>query len=579
MNTDIRYLKRYLSFLKPYSGQLTITFLIIPFIALLHLLRPLLIKSIIDDYLTLHKPFHFLIFLVLLFFLLIVGEVALRMVQSFLLQRVGESSVADIRESLFKKIIYSPIHCIEQNSVGNTVNALTSDTIALSESFNSGLITLLSDMIILIGIIVFMSFLHLKMTLYFLCSLPIIFIVVNFFRFKLRFCFSRIRSQTGMMSHYLEEQIQGYEVIQNDQDIEQHTQRFSDKSKNVCHWASSAALYDCCLYSFMESLAPILSALLFIGLSYNQELSISIGTTVAFIDYIFCFCTPLKDFANKFATLQRALAALEKVFSYHDSIVQEPLGDQFPVQMNEGIRFEQVSFAYERYPDKQVLKKITLEVKKGQVVAFVGPTGSGKTSLVRLLVRLYEGYTGSIFIDRTDIQKLSLQTLRSHISVVLQDNHLFFEDMQFNLFLDKPIPQNKVEKLKSIFPCEDLPIFKFLFSPESHTINPQKLSSGEIQLISLIRALLSDAPILILDEATALIDQQLEICVQKALHVLFQQKTVLVIAHRLSTIQTADCIFALHDGQIVESGTHKQLMSNKDFYYHLFRIQFLSSNI
>jgi ATP-binding cassette subfamily B protein len=575
-NKDIHYLKRYWACLRVYKGLLALAFVLIPLLTVVHLMQPYLLKVGIDTYI-LTKDISGLYKLSMSFAVVVVLEFIFRSMQSYLFQYIGQKTVTAMRSDLFRHILSLSSSYFDQTPVGQMTTRLTSDMESLNESFSSGMVTLLSDLLIVVSIIGVMFYLNAPLTCVVLVFVPLIVVVLNFFRKKLRSYFARMRDTMGHLNALLQEQLQGVHVIQmfrreskNDQEFEQYNREFR---KTVI----ASVSYDAILYSFVEALSSVVIAVLIWAVfdDYLGGSAITLGLLVAFIDYVQKLFAPLKDLSSKFTFLQNALASLEKIFGAFDVDEHILSGKKSIENFSGDIRFEKVHFAYPGYEDKPILKDISFEMKPKQVVALVGPTGSGKTSVSRLISRLYDGYEGQIFLDNVEIRELNLAQLRSKIAVVLQDLYMLSRSVAFNITLGNP----HITKEQMIHAAELAQVDTFIRKlPQGYeTLLDHKnnsLSQGEAQLISFARALASDAPIVLFDEATSSVDSINEQLIQRSVDNLLKKKTVLVIAHRLSTIQKADLILALKDGKIIERGTHEELLAIDGFYAKLFKMQF-----
>ncbi len=574
---DKQYLYHYWKYLKRYKYLLLIGLILIPLIAAFHIVQPYIIKLAIDDYII-PGDLGGLYLMVVLFSGAIALDFGAKTLQMYIFQYIGQKTVMDIRKDLFVHVLnYCPGY-FDKTPIGITISRLTSDIESLNESFSSGLVTLIADFLTLIGIIAMMFLLSPKLTFITLLILPPMALIVNFFRIKLRFYFDIIRSTIGRMNAYIQEQLQGIIVLQLFMQELNSYNRFKKLNKRYYSSTISSVTYDAMLYSLIDMINVIvISIMIWYGFGQYQLDLITIGVLVAFIDYIHRFFMPLKEISNKFAVLQHALAALEKIFGtfeYKDSLKE---GDTVLVDQKPIVKFKNVSFAYKGFEDKQILNNINFTIQPGQVFALVGPTGSGKTSILKLLGRLYDGYKGGITFGDTEISNLKIESIRSKISIVTQDISLFSESIQFNICLG----DDSIDQERMIWAAKTVQAHDFIMSlPDQYNTildkGSKSLSTGQAQLISFARALASKAPILLLDEATSAVDSLSEKYIQDALQALFKYKTTLVVAHRLSTIQHADKILVLNKGEIIEQGTHSELMQQDEFYAKLFNMQFAS---
>ena len=575
--TDKAHLSKYVKYLKKYPVQLWISIALIPTITAITVLQPYLIKVGIDHHII-KKDWPGLIPITLLFGACVVIEFLSKAIQSYLFAYIGQKSVSDIRRDLFSHILKLPSHFFDQTPLGIITARLTNDIETLNESIASGLVTLIGDLLTLISIIVMMFLLSPKLTLITLCIIPILFLIVNHFRIVLRDAFNKSRTLIGKKTGYLQEQIQGISTIQLFQREYQNFQEYKVMNKAYKESVVKAVTYDALLYSIIEALSSIVIAgLIWVACGSPQTSIISLGLLIAFIEYIRKFFTPLKELSTKFVTLQHALSALEKIFNTFSIETEKETGTQTLSSPKGHIQLKNIHFSYPGEDQKPVLNGVSFELTPGSVVAIVGSSGSGKTTLSKLLLRLYTPTSGSITLDGIPIQNLTLKNLREQFSTVTQEIYLLPETIAFNIGFNQPgITQDDIQNAAKAVGVHDL-IQKLPngYNTWINTSNHQ-LSKGEAQLITLARVLCAKAPIVLMDEATASVDTIWEKKIEKAVQTILQKKSVLVIAHRLSTIQKVGTILAMRDGQIIETGSHEQLMDQKGFYYALFNMQFKS---
>ncbi|RAP29896.1 antibiotic ABC transporter ATP-binding protein [Candidatus Marinamargulisbacteria bacterium SCGC AG-343-D04] len=578
MQKDKKYLLNYWSYIKRYKFLLALGFFLIPLISFFHILQPYLVKKAIDDAILV-KDFGYLYLITVFFAVCVLFDFISKTLQGYIFQYIGQKTIMEIRRDLFSHVLHLSSSYYDKTPIGVVANRLTSDMESLNDSFASGLVTLLSDILTLVGIIVVMFVLSPKLTLVTLLIVPPMIFVVNFFRIKLRYFYNQIRGLSGKLHAYIQENLQGVSILQVFHHEKESFSEFSGINNRYMRATLSSVSYDAILYSLIESVNSIMIALMiWYGWGqYNQDF-ITLGLLVAFVDYIHKFFMPLKEISTKFAILQHALAALEKIFSTFEIHKNISSGPARLESVKGRILFQDVSFQYPSDTQKKILNSLSFQVNPGETIAFVGPTGSGKTTILRLLSRLYEGYEGNIFLDGEEIKQIDLNDLRDNIAVVNQDSTLFSDTIRFNITLNK----DSISEEKMIWAAKRVYIHDFIMSlPNGYDTvlekGNQSISLGQAQLISFARALASPSPIILLDEATASVDSLLESKIQKALLKLFKSKTSLVVAHRLSTIRHAQHIIALKEGQIVESGSHRELLAKKGFYSNLYRMQFANS--
>ncbi len=575
MKHDKRYLLNYWQYLKRHRFLLGVALALIPLLSFFNLAQPYLVKKAIDDAILV-GDLPLLQIITMLFGCCVLFDFLSRTLQVFLFQYIGQKTVQDIRADLFQHVLNLSARYYDRTPLGVVTSRLTSDIESLNESFASGLVTLLADLLTLIGIIVVMFLLSPKLTLITILILPPMVVVVNFFRIKLRAAFEMIRTTLGKMNGYIQEQFQGVSVLQLFQQEQHSIKRFKRLNQTYKQSTLSSVSYDAMLYSLIDSLNSILIAVvIWYGWGQYQADFVTLGVLVAFVDYIHRFFTPLKEISTKFAILQHALASLDKIFSTFDIQDYVRSGKQRLVSFEGNITFDNVSFAYKGFEDKVVLSDVSFSLKKGDLLALVGPTGSGKTTVLRLLSKLYDGYTGTITLDSYDLATLDLADTRRSIAVVNQETTLFSNSIAFNITLGN----SAISSDAMVEAAKQVAIHEFIMSlPGGYDYclekGNQSLSAGQAQLISFARALASDSPVILLDEATASVDSVAEEAIQKGLDVLLAQKTAIVVAHRLSTVQHADIILAFNEGKVIECGNHKTLIKQAGFYANLFNMQF-----
>ena len=547
----------------------------IPIISLAHIAQPLIIKYAID-HIFVQKAAEKLPLVAGLLTLAVITEFSLRSLQSFLFQYIGQHTVTDIRKDLFRHVTSLKLSYFDKTPQGVLTSRLTSDLESLNDSFATGVVTLIADVLTIIGVLATMFYLSVELTIITLLISPPLFFFVNVCRKQLRTQFNRIRTTIGKLNASIQEQLEGLTIIQQYNRQPYNADQFDKLNVAYRKATISSVTYDALLYSVIESMASItLGVVIGYALGFKNGDLITIGLLVAFIDYIQKFFQPLKEISNKFAVLQHALASLEKIFGLFNVTETIPKKDQSLTEFTGHVSFKQLHFHYPTHPDKPVIDNVSFDVKPGQTIAIVGPTGSGKSTIVKLLLGLYEGYTGSITLDGQELRDCDPSSIRSFIATVGQDARLFNRSVKFNITLGNPAITDD-DVLNAIEMANAQHVIDKLPDGIDGSLNQfgHQLSSGEAQLISFARALACPAPLILLDEATANIDTINEHAIQKATAELLKQRTVIVVAHRLSTIQNADCIIALNHGKIVESGTHDELVRADGFYSKLYRMQF-----
>jgi ATP-binding cassette subfamily B protein len=479
--------------------------------------------------------------------------------------------MADLRAHVFQFVHRLRVGFFENQPVGRLVTRVTNDVDAISEVFSSGALNAFGDLIRLVGIVVMMLVLDLQLSLIAFAALPPIALVVWLVRRRARLAFREIRAKTARMNANMNEQVNGITLIQAYDRQDAAEAEFDEINIGYREANLRAIKYDAVQDAAMDAVHSIALALIIVALGYHEA---SFGTVVAFSAYLSKFFEPLSALAQRYTLLQSALSGAERVFRLLDTDAPDapkrPGGTdgspEFAFELNN------VNFAYKK--GTPVLRDISLSARVGEKIALVGPTGSGKTTVNALLLRLYEAEQGSVRVQGRDVRSLDRDELRSKFAVVPQDVFLFPATLAENVAAGKVPDQARVAEVLRRIGAYDLLALRnggLSARVEEHGAN---FSLGERQLIAFARALYRDAPILILDEATASVDSDTESRLQKALEELLKGRTALVIAHRLSTIRAADTICVLQGGEIVERGSHDELLQTEGVYTALYRLQF-----
>jgi len=582
---DRKLLLRFVAYLRPYLWIVAVVLCILPLTTAAKLAQPWLIKLAIDNHIV-KGDLSGLPAIALYFLLLIFVESLLSFFEVWLLQFLGQRVMQDIRLELFSHVKRLSTSFFDRTPTGSLVTRLTSDVEVLGEMFAAGIITVVGDIMLLAGIIGVMLWMNLHLSLVTFAVLPFLFWTAFRFRRKMRAAFRQVRSRLANLNIFLNESINGIALIQlfNRQKLEQ--QEFTRLNGSYRDANMPVITWDASLYAAVEALSSIAVGLL-VWYGSGEILSgvLTFGALVAFIQYIEKFFAPIRDLSAKYSVMQGAMAALERIFNLLDcqEILPEaasdppfPNGDDGKKPDEEGfcpfIRFDDVWFAYKE--EDFVLKAFSLQLQRGEKVALVGETGGGKTTVTRLLSRLYDVNQGSIKLDGSDLRKIPLQKLRQRIGIVLQDPYLFTGSIADNICLGDEQARNRVRLAAKIVGADRF--IEKLPGGYDETVRERgnNFSAGERQLISFARAVAFDPEILVLDEATASVDSEAESLIQEGLHGLMAGRTTLVVAHRLSTIRDADRIVVIHRGEKVEEGSHDELMAARGVYYRLYQLQF-----
>ncbi|WHX76280.1 ABC transporter ATP-binding protein [Bacillus safensis] len=516
-----------------------------------------------------------LVQLVLFYLGLLIVAIFFQYGQHYLLQRIANRIIQKMRVDVFEHIQTLPIRYFDNLPAGKVVARITNDTETIRDLYVTVLANFVTSAIYMIGIYIAMFLLNVKLALICLVAVPIIFLWSMTYRKFASVYNHRIRSIISEINAKLNEAIQGMTIIQAFRHEKATQEEFDELNNNHFRYQRKMlhlnSLLSHNLVNLLRNLAYVALIWYFGGASLSATGIVSIGVLYAFVDYLNRLFQPITGIVNQFSRLELARVSSERVFRLLDepgTEVEEPVQKKL-----EGhVQFKDVTFAYNE--GKNVLKNITFEAKKGQTVALVGHTGSGKSSIMNLLLRFYDIQQGDIFIDGESIYDQSRQTLRKQMGIVLQDPYLFSGTIASNVSLgNEDIKRETIESsLKQVGAAELLKHLPEGFD-EPVVEKGSTLSSGERQLISFARALAYDPAILILDEATANIDTETEAIIQRALDVVKEGRTTFVIAHRLSTIKKADMILVLEKGEIVERGSHEQLMQQEGLYAQMYELQ------
>jgi len=515
--------------------------------------------------------------IVLIFLGIILFGAIANYIQIYLSQYAGQLFMHAIRAKVFAKLQSLHLAFFDRNPVGRLVTRATNDVEAINEAFTQVFTRLTKDGLLLVGIIVMMMMINIRLALISFVVIPVLLIVTFNFRIRARAIYRQVRAKLAKLNARFQENLSGIRVIRIFTKEKDNLASFDGVNKEYL----TANLKHVVLMSFFRPLIEIISSIgiglvLYYGGGQVITGKVSLGVLVAFISYVEMFFRPIRELTESYTLLQSAMASSERIFLLLDEklgvVVSQKARDI--KEMQGAIEFKHVWFKYDK---DWVIKDVSFKVAPGEHVAFVGPTGSGKTSIINLISRLYDVQKGTIFIDGFDIKDITLPALRSQIGVVPQDIFLFAGDIKSNIRLNFSLSDEKVKELAAFINADKfINRFPNKFD-EDVTERGITFSTGERQLLSFARALASEPQILVLDEATANIDAETEMLIQNGLNKLVQGRTAIIIAHRLSTIKDVDRIYVVQGGEIKEVGTHEELIAEKGIYYKLYQLQSLQA--
>jgi ATP-binding cassette subfamily B protein len=582
---DFSLLRRVFQFAAPYKNKFYGSLILAIVLAVIAPVRPMLIQLTINDGIKgnmsshfMNGPGGFIIEITVLQIILLLLETGLRFFFTFLTASLGQSVVRDMRVSTYNKILHLNLRQYDKTPIGTLTTRTITDIESINDIFSDGLIPIIADLLAIISVLTYMFIVDWRLTLVCLAPFPVLIIATYFFKESVNKSFIQVRNAVASLNAFVQEHITGMAVIQAFAAEKREFKKFNAINKDHRN-ANIKAIFAYSVFFPVVELVMALSIGLLVWWAANDVVHPAQAEKVAGVITAFILCLnllfrPLRVIADKFNVLQMGMIASERVFKVldnEDSAVNE--GNTSVKNIQGKVEFDRVWFAY--IDDQYVLKDISFTLNAGETLAIVGHTGSGKTSIISLLNRLYKISKGTIKIDNTNIEDFQLDDLRSKIAVVLQDVFLFSGSVKDNVTLRNPdIKDDEVERAAKMIGIHDF----ILQLPGNYLYNVMErgatLSLGQRQLLSFVRALLYNPAILILDEATSSVDTESEALIQHAIEKLIANRTSIVIAHRLSTIRKASKIMVLDKGEIKEIGSHDELLKKRGFYYQLHKMQF-----
>ncbi|HEV8700202.1 MAG TPA: ABC transporter ATP-binding protein [Candidatus Polarisedimenticolia bacterium] len=573
---DARLVRRMAGYVRPESRLIGASVLLMFVVMGAQLLQPYLIKILIDDHI-LEKEARGVTALALLYLLALTVELVARYAQLYSMEVTGQNVIHRLRDRVFRHMVSLDSAFFDRYPVGRLMTRVTTDIESLADLFSSGVVSLLGDSVKLIAIVAILWWLDWRLACVAFAICPVLFLLSVLFRGRIRQAYRDVRRRIARMNAYLQESISGVLLVQLFRRQTVSRREFAAVNEDHRDADLRSVVYESAFSAIIELVGTVAAALiLWYGGGQILRGALTFGTLVAFLEYTARFFGPIRDLSGFYAVLQAAMASLERIFALLDerpSIAAAAVEAPVPARAQGRIEFEQVRFAYRQ--GEEVLHGVSLRADPGERVAIVGATGSGKTTLIKLLIRLYDPVSGTIRIDGRDIRSLPLPFLRRQVGVVLQDHFLFTGSVASNIaFADPSLPRSSVEAAARAVHAD-----RFIERlPGGYDAEVRErggnLSTGQKQLLSFARILAADPAILVLDEATSSVDTETELQIQVALQRLLKGRTSLVIAHRLSTIIGADRILVMHHGRIVEEGTHRALLDRRGIYHRLVQLQF-----
>ena len=567
-----RVFKRLMSYLKPYKFLTAVALALLLLTTVVRSVIPLIASYFIDHFLTDMNQTAMLILVG--YYLMYVLQTIIQYLGNFYFAHVSYSVVRDIRRDAFANMEKLGMAYFDQTPAGSIVSRLTNDTEAVSDMFSGILSSFISAIFIFTVTLLTMLRLNAVLTGWVAIFLPFIFILVNLYRKKSVAVIEKTRALLSDINSKLSESIEGIRIIQSFSQEDRLKDEFEAiNEEHVLYANRSMALDSLFLRPAMSLLKLLAYAILLVYFGFRgMKIGISAGLMYAFIQYVNRLFDPLIEVTQNFSTLQTSMVSAGRVFDLIDERQYEPEQKNGEATVQAGnIEFKNVSFSYDG--ERQILDNISFKINQGETIAFVGSTGSGKSSIINVFMRFYEFQSGEVLLDGVDIREYPKEELRRNIGLVLQDPFLYHGTIKSNIKMYQDISDEAVQAAAAFVDADQF-IQKL---PEKYetkvTERGSSFSTGQRQLLAFARTVASQPKILILDEATANIDSETETIVQESLKKMRQGRTTIAIAHRLSTIQDANCIYVLDKGKIIESGSHDELLSQKGTYYRMYQLQ------
>ena len=573
---DARLMRRLWGYVRPHRGLVGLSVVVLLLESAAQLAQPYIMKIAIDGYIA-NRTLDGLGSLAVLFLAALAAELGLRFAEVCVLERTGQNVIFDVRNHVFSHLQRLPSAFFDRNPVGRLMTRVTTDVEALHEVFTSGVVMILADLVKLAGIVAILLWMDWRMALVTFAILPPLYFATSYFRGRMRTAYRRVRLLVARLNAFLQESVSGIRVVQIFVREQANLERFGEINRDHRDAQLQGVRYDAIFSAVVELMGSVaLAAIVWAGGRGILAGITTFGTVVAFIEYAGKFFRPLQELSQRYTVMQSAMAAAERIFTLLDTDVpiRSPARPVHIAHRLTGeIVFDHVTFGYDE--NDPVLHDVSFRIRPGERVAVVGWTGAGKSTLIRLLVRLYDVQQGRVLLDGRDVREYDLHDLRRAIGVVLQDHFLFAGTVASNISLGDPaVTPERVRRA-----AEAVDAHRFIERlPDGYDEQVRERGSnysvGEKQLLSFARAIAFDPAVLILDEATASVDPATERRIQEALDTLLKGRTSIVIAHRLATIRGADRILVLHHGRLIEDGTHDELLRvDGGIYRTLYHLQ------